>query len=164
MLDVSKRLATGVCQQEIRRRTPSHKRAGEKGAVAIECDELWFVGKKENKQWVWLAMDVQTCEIVGLHVGPQEEESCWDLWDSLPDCYLNAEVYTDKYAAYAAVIHDKYHHTQGKVTQHIERFNNTLRQRVPRLTHKTLSFSKSLQNHLGAIWLFVHHYNSALLS
>jgi len=83
--------------------------------------------------------------------------------DSLPDCYLNAEVYTDKYAAYAAVIYDKYHHSEGKVTQPIERFNNTLRQRVPRLTRKTLSVSKSLQNHLGAIWLFVHHYNSALL-
>jgi len=135
------------------------------------------VEKKEHQQWqrvgiadrrkapklVWLAMDVQTREIVGLHIGSREEESCWALWDTLPDSYLNAEVYTDKYAAYKAVVYSKYHHTQGKVTQHIERFNNTLRQRVPRLTRKTLSFSKNLQNHIGAIWLFIHHYNQSLL-
>ncbi|NJL48662.1 MAG: IS1 family transposase, partial [Leptolyngbyaceae cyanobacterium SM2_5_2] len=47
-------------------------------------------------------------------------------------------------------------------TSHIERFNCTLRQRVSRLVRKTLSFSKKLENHIGAIWLFVHHYNASL--
>ncbi|MGK7915046.1 MAG: IS1 family transposase, partial [Prochloraceae cyanobacterium] len=37
------------------------------------------------------------------------------------------------------------------LTSYIERFNNTLRQRVSRLVRDTLSFSKKLQNHLGAI-------------
>jgi hypothetical protein len=27
---------------------------------------------------------------------------------------------------------------------------------------KTLSFSKSLENHIGAIWYFIHHYNASL--
>ncbi|PSP07734.1 MAG: IS1 family transposase, partial [Cyanobacteria bacterium SW_7_48_12] len=27
---------------------------------------------------------------------------------------------------------------------------------------KTLSFSKKLDNHIGAIWLFVHEYNASL--
>lgn len=70
-------------------------------------------------------------------------------WDSLPGCHLDAEVYTDKYTAYQAEVYNKYHHNRGEVTQHLERFNNTLRQRIPRLTHKTLSFSESLQNHIG---------------
>jgi hypothetical protein len=48
------------------------------------------------------------------------------------------------------------------VTQ--ERFNNTLRQRVGRLVRKTLSFSKKLSNHIGAVWYFVHHYNASLRS
>jgi len=39
---------------------------------------------------------------------------------------------------------------------------NDIRQRVGRLVHKTLSFSKKLENHLGAIRYFVHHYNSLL--
>ncbi|HZC03558.1 MAG TPA: IS1 family transposase, partial [Gammaproteobacteria bacterium] len=41
----------------------------------------------------------------------------------------------------------------------IERFNNTLRQRVSRLAREALSFSKELANHIGAIKLFICHYN-----
>jgi hypothetical protein len=48
------------------------------------------------------------------------------------------------------------------LTNYIERFNNTLRQRVSRLVRKTLSFSKSIENHVGAIWNFIHHYNAQL--
>ena len=39
------------------------------------------------------------------------------------------------------------------------RFNNTLRQRVSRLVRAALSFSKKLTNHIGAIKLFICHYN-----
>ncbi|WP_445301921.1 IS1 family transposase, partial [Microcoleus sp. N9_A1] len=44
----------------------------------------------------------------------------------------------------------------------MERFNCTIRQRVSRLVRKSLSFSKKLENHIAAIWHFVHHYNSNL--
>ncbi len=47
-------------------------------------------------------------------------------------------------------------------TNHIERLNCTLRQRVSRLVRSTMSFSKKLENHIGAIWTFVHHYNASL--
>lgn len=41
-----------------------------KGRLTIQCDELWsFVDKKGNKQWVWLALDADTREIVGVHIG-----------------------------------------------------------------------------------------------
>ncbi len=43
-----------------------------------------------------------------------------------------------------------------------ERFNNTLKQGVGRLVRKTLSFSKILNNHIGVIWHFIHHYNGSL--
>ncbi|NEP85266.1 MAG: IS1 family transposase, partial [Okeania sp. SIO3B3] len=43
-----------------------------------------------------------------------------------------------------------------------ERFNCTMRQRVSGLVRKALSFSKKIENHIGAIWNFVHHYNSSL--
>jgi hypothetical protein len=41
----------------------------------------------------------------------------------------------------------------------LERGNekNTLRQRVSRLVRKTLSFSKKVSNHIGAIWYFIHY-------
>jgi IS1 family transposase len=47
----------------------------------------------------------------------------------------------------------------ARKTKHIERFNNILRQRVSRLVRKVLSFSKKLANHIGAINLFICHYN-----
>ncbi|MEP0872209.1 IS1 family transposase, partial [Trichocoleus desertorum AS-A10] len=31
-----------------------------------------------------------------------------------------------------------------------------------RLVRKSLSFSKSLENHISAIWYFIHHYNASL--
>jgi IS1 family transposase len=37
-----------------------------KGCLNVQMDELWsFVDDKGNKQWVWLAFDVRTREIVG---------------------------------------------------------------------------------------------------
>jgi len=33
--------------------------------LTIQCDEMWsFVGNKDNKQWIWLAIDASTKEIV----------------------------------------------------------------------------------------------------
>jgi len=45
-------------------------------------------------------------------------------------------------------------------TNHIERLNNTFRQRVSRRVRESLSFSKKLNNHIGAIWYFIHGYNA----
>jgi IS1 family transposase/transposase-like protein len=133
----------------------------------VECDELWsFVGCKENKQWVWLAMDRKTREIIGVYIGDRSEEGAKQLWNSLPPVYRQCAVcYTDFWAAYACIFPSKRHQPVGKdsgKTNHIERFNNTLRQRVSRLVRKTLSFSKKLENHIGAIWYFIHHYNYVL--
>ena len=47
----------------------------------------------------------------------------------------------------------------ARKTNHIERFNNTLRQRVSRMAREALSSSKKLANHIGAIKLFICHYN-----
>jgi IS1 family transposase len=44
-------------------------------------------------------------------------------------------------------------------TNHNERFNNTLRQRVSRLVREALSFSKIRANHIGTIPLFICHDN-----
>ena len=37
-----------------------------KKRLTVQLDELWsFVDKKGNEQWVWLALDAETREIVG---------------------------------------------------------------------------------------------------
>ena len=137
------------------------------GKLTIQLDEMWsFVGCKRNKQWIWLALDVDTREIVGVWIGDRSVTSAKKLWQSLPSVYRQCAVcYTDFWEAYAQVLPGKRHQAVGKETgktSYIERFNNTLRQRVGRLVRKTLSFSKKLENHLGAVWYFVHHYNSLL--
>ena len=43
---------------------------------------------------------------------------------------------------------------------HVERWNNTLRQRLARFVRKTLSFSKSDEMHDVCLKLFVHRYNT----
>ena len=121
---------------------------------------------KAAKQWVWLALDVATKEIVGVYVGARDKTGAQGLWDALPAVYRQCAVaYSDFWAAYAAIFPSSRHQAVGKETgktSHIERFNCTLRQRISRLVRKTLSFSKKLENHIGAIWYFVHHYNAAL--
>lgn len=138
-----------------------------KGKLTLECDEAWsFVDSKGNQRWIWLAMDRKTREIVGVHVGERSKQGARGLWNSLPSVYRQCAVcYTDFWAAYASVIPKKRHQAVGKETgktSHIERFNNTMRQRISRLVRSTLSFSKKLENHIGAIWYFIHHYNACL--
>ena len=54
----------------------------------MQCDELWsFVDNKGNKQWVWLALDADTREIVGVYIGARDEASARKLWASLPPLY-----------------------------------------------------------------------------
>ena len=135
-----------------------------KGKLTVQMDELWsFVDDKGNKQWVWLAIDADTREVIGCHIGDRSRESARSLWQSIPAVYRQcATVYTDYWEAYETVIPAKRHCAVGKdsgLTSYIERFNNTLRQRVSRLVRKTLSFSKKLENHIGAIWNFIHEYN-----
>ncbi|MGG6295055.1 IS1 family transposase [Leptolyngbya sp. AN02str] len=138
-----------------------------KGRLTLECDEAWsFVGHKGNKQWIWLALDRSTREIVGVHIGDRSQEGAQALWESLPAVYRQCALcYTDFWQAYRAVLPPQRHRSVGKEsgqTNHIERFNCTLRQRVSRLVRKTLSFSKKLENHIGAIWFFIHYYNASL--
>ena len=70
--------------------------------------------------------------------------------------------YTDQYVVYEGVIPTAQHkaiHKLARRTNHVERFNNTLRQRVSRLVREILSFSKKLANHVGAIKYFIYYYN-----
>jgi len=137
-----------------------------KGRLIIECDEMWsFVKNSTNKVWIWLAKDVKTRVIVGVYAGSRDEAGAQGLWNSLPGVYRQCAVaYTDFWSSYKAVFPKGRHRAVGKesgMTNSIESFNCTMRQRISRLVRKTLSFSKKLTNHIGAIWYFVHHYNAS---
>lgn len=132
--------------------------------LVLECDEMGsFCGNKKHKQWIWIALNRDTRAIVGLHIGDRSNKGAKALWNSLPaSCKEYSTIYTDFWESYKAIFPEKQLTQCGKEeghTNHVERFNNTLRQRVSRLVRQTLSFSKKLTNHVGAIWDLVHDYN-----
>jgi insertion element IS1 protein InsB len=103
-------------------------------------------------------MDAKTRQVIAFHVGDRSRKSAKRLWAKTPLAYRQHATFdTDQYVVYAGVIpaapHRAIHtiHKLARKTNHIERFNNTLRQRVSRLVRETLSFSKRLANHVGAI-------------
>ena len=96
--------------------------------------------------------------------GDRSRQSAQKLWASLPGVYRQCAVtYTDFWESYKTVIPSKRHRPVGKETGQtnpIERLNNTFRQRISRLVRESLSFSKKMENHVGAVWYFIHDYNA----
>ncbi len=87
------------------------------------------------------------------------------LWSSLPfDYQQQAIFYTDAWGVCQDLIPmDRRRQALGG-TAHIEPhrrtgFNNTLRQRQPHLTRKTLAFAKSDDSHFARTLNFINHYN-----
>lgn len=131
--------------------------------IDSELDEMWsFVGKKENKKWVWIAQCRRTRQVIAFHVGGRGREDARGLWDKLPGPIKSKGFfYSDDWDAYKEVFPAERHVSSKlkKDTNHLERLNNTIRQRVSRLVRKALSFSKSLENHIGALKYFFSNYN-----
>jgi insertion element IS1 protein InsB len=153
-----------ACPDDLHVRVPHRPRDVVLRRLEAEADEMWsFVKKKANKQWIWIAMDATTRQIIAFHVDDRSRESAKELWAKIPLVYREqATFHTDQYEAYTGVIPAERHKAMTKKarkTNHIERFNNTLRQRVARLVRETLSFSKKLAHHIGAIKYFICSYN-----
>ena len=132
-------------------------------ATILELDELWsFVLKKANQAWIWIALCRKTRQVVSYAIGDRSEKTCRMLWEAIPEMYRGGRCFTDFWAAYQAVIPEEQRTAVGKETgetAHVERWNNTLRQRLARFVRKTLSFSKSLVMHDVCLRLFLHRYN-----
>jgi len=131
----------------------------------LELDEAWsFVLKKEQKRWLWTAICRRTRQIVAFVIGDRSEKTCRRLWNKIPDTYRNCHTFSDFWDAYQKVFSKDTHQSVGKETgqtAHMERWYNTLRQRLARFVRKTLSFSKSdVFHHMVAKW-FIVTYNLA---
>ena len=130
----------------------------------IQLDEMWtFVGNKENKQWLWMALNPVNRQIVTFHIGGRSTKDAQLFYEKIPAIFRgNTGFFSDYWQAYVKVFENENHFGVGKdsgLTAYIERFNGTLRQRASRLVRKALSFSKSLDNHIGAIKYFICNYN-----
>jgi insertion element IS1 protein InsB len=108
-------------------------------------------------------MDATTRQVIAFYVGDRSGQSAHALWEKIPAVYQERALFsTGHYTVYSGVIPSAQHRAISKLarkTNHVERFNCTLRQRVSRLVRATLSFSKKLANHIGAIKYFICDYN-----
>ena len=145
-----------------------HTLAPAQGQETLELDELWsFVCKRSNQRWVWLALCRRTRQVVAYAVGDRSEATCRVLWKRIPAAYKSGLLYTDFWDSYQAVLPQEQHRPVAKEsgqTNHIERWNNTLRQRLARFVRKTLSFSKCEAMHENCLLLFLHNYNRLCLN
>lgn len=74
-------------------------------------------------------------------------------------------IYSDFCEIHEKVLQNAPHESVGKdsgQTSHVERWNNTLWQRICRFVHCTLSFSKSKIMHELYLKLFIYNYNISL--
>ena len=132
-------------------------------STTLELDELWsFVLKKANQIWVWIALCRKTRQVAAYVVGDRSKKTCQRLWENIADLYRTGHCFTDFWAAYKVVIPEEQHTSVGKETgqtAHVERWNDTLRQRLARFVRTTLSFSKSVVLHEACLLLFLYRYN-----
>ena len=139
---------------------------GETNEYTLELDELWsFVHSKENKVWIWVALCRETRQVVSFAIGDRSEKTCRRLWDKLPPKYKSCQAFADFWDAYQMVWPKELLTPVGKEsgqTAHIERWNNTLRQRLGRFVRKTLSFSKKIEMHFVCLFLFIYRYNKEI--
>jgi IS1 family transposase len=88
----------------------------------------------------------RTRQIVAFVTGDRSEATCRLRWQAILQEYKHCQTYSDFWEAYSNVFPKETHHSVGKEsgqTNHMERWNNTLRQWNARYTRKTLSFSKT---------------------
>jgi len=66
--------------------------------LEVEADAMArFVQNKANKQWIWLAMDAKTRQIIAFYVGDRSRKSFKKLWAMIPKAYRqHATFYTDQ--------------------------------------------------------------------
>ena len=129
----------------------------------LEPDELCaFVRhRRRGVVWLWLALCRRTRQIVAHALGARDDATARLLWSRVPSAYRQGPLHTDHLESYHNILPAAQHRaacSKGP-TNHVERFNNTLRQRLGRLVRKTLPFSKNRPMHELVIQLFLHRYN-----
>jgi len=132
----------------------------------LEVDEVWsFVRKRAWKRWLWTVLCRRTRQVIAFVIGDHSERSCRRLWRRIPLEYRGCRSFSDFWKTYASVFPANTHECVGKETgetAHMERWNNTLRQRLARYVRKTLSFSKNDRWHYRVTTWFIITYNLGL--
>ncbi len=143
---------------------PAQKKSG---GLILEADEMGsFVGRRRCTWRIWVVWDAEARQVAAMIAGDRSEATARCLWEAVPAEYRgDATAYADFWKAYRAVLPGARHVPCGKddgLTNHVEGFWCTVRQRCGRFVRKTLSFSKCDTNHIGSLWYFIRHHNASL--
>jgi len=134
-----------------------------KAGDILEFDELYsFVGHKKNKRWLWVALNRSNRQVVAFVIGDRSTQTFKRLIRKIPMEYLVCQSYSDLWKSYRILQAKGNHKLVTKdtgQTNHIERWNCTLRQRVSRYVRKSLAFSKIDKFHHLMTKLFIYEYN-----
>ena len=133
-----------------------------KAEEAVEADEVYsYVLSKKNPIRIWIALNKSNKQILSFLIGDGTMKSRQKFWRKRPYEWLRQPSFSDLLQSYNCI--PKETHTKvGKgtgLTNHIERLNNTIRQRFARLVRKTLSFSKKVYMLNLHFKYWAYHYN-----
>src|SRR5438876_11281295 len=86
-----------ACPNDLHVRVPCRPTDVVMRRLEAEADEMGSFGKKKaTKQWIWIARDAQTRQIIAFHVGDRSRASAKALWAKMPLVYREpATFHTD---------------------------------------------------------------------
>ncbi len=122
-----------------------------------ELDELeTFVGKKQNKLWIWTAVDHFAAGILAWVVGDHSAATFRSLWDgiSIWQCYFWV---SDGNPVYPGFIPAGDQIVSKTYMIRVEGENTRLRHYLARLHRKTLCYSKSVKMLKHSLRLLIHY-------
>ena len=110
--------------------------------AVYEVDEIkTFVGRKTDHIWVTYALNRDDKSVSCFSVGPRTNETLRKVTDKLSNA---KRVYTDKLRQYRTLLSPAIHKTTNRGTNHIERYNLTIRTHIKRLNRRTICYSRAI--------------------
>ena len=101
-----------------------------------------FCKKKNNKTWIFKALDRNTKKVVAWVIGKRNIATVKLLYEKLKHI-KNCNFYTDSWKAFKEVFPADKHLIGKKFTKAIEGVNTSLRNTCKRLIRRTTTFSKN---------------------
>lgn len=110
-----------------------------------EVDEMHtYIGNKSNACYIGYALNKVTKQVIDFVVGSRTKENLKSVIGSVIKLSPK-RIFTDKLNIYRGLIEKNIHAISAFSTNHIERFNLTLRTHLKRLARRTLCYSKSIE-------------------
>jgi IS1 family transposase/transposase-like protein len=109
----------------------------------VMLDEMWhFVNGKENKLWLWRAIDGQTRRPLAWLLGNRDADTVKKLIDIVDDGQCN--FITDEYAPFFKHIPEDRHYYGKDITFPIEQSNSDIRHWLARFIRRSKSSTRSI--------------------